>query len=178
MTIRSWILEQLQKDVDFDRRRITVEPVGEHGVRAVRPGRRDAVGYCVEPDRVNPFTVHALKGAVSELPATGMVVVTRRVVDPEVYQCAPDLGVCVDTFGGFTRAIHGFDDISEYVHPEESYFRRRMSFTRAVTSVIRRGHRAWELRRVNGLRPLTVVSHERYELTDDEFAALDRKSVV
>jgi hypothetical protein len=173
MTIRKWVLNQLNENIrGLYRRGVRVEAVGEHGVKVLRQGRPDAVGYCVEPDSVDPFTVQALEDAMNELPQTGMVIVTRRIVDPDVYQRAPVLGVCVDTFGGFIRAMDDFDDISEYVHPEESYFRRRLSFTRAVTSLTRRGHRAWELQRINQLRPLTVVTHDRYELTDDGFAEI------
>ncbi|MGW7595146.1 hypothetical protein, partial [Streptomyces rubiginosohelvolus] len=114
-----------------------------------------------------------------------MVIMTRRPVDPDVHSRALERGVCVDTFGGFNRAITYFDDISDYVHPEEEYFRKRMAFTRAVVSVIRRGHRAWELQRKNGLRSLTVVTHDRYELTDegfckilDEYPSLDIDALV
>lgn len=166
MSIRAWAMEQLREDSRM------VEAVGEHGVKVLRPGRPDAVAYCVEPDSVNPFTVDALQDVVDELPQAGMVIVTRRVVDPEVYDRAHELDVGVDTFGGFVRAVGGFDDISQYVHPEEEYIRGRMAATRAVTSVTRRGHRAWELERVNGLRPLMIVTHDRYELTDDGFTEI------
>lgn len=176
MTIRSWVLEQLHKYIrDNSRTGVTVEPLGDHGVKARRPGRPDAVGYCVEPDRVNPFTVRMLEDATNELPQAGMIIVTRRPIAPDVHQRAIELGVCIDTFGGFARAIGQFDDVSQYVHPEETYFRKRMAFTRAVISIVRRGHRAWELHRINQLRPLTVVTHERYELTDDEFAGILEK---
>lgn len=166
MSIRAWVMEQLRKDSQV------VEAAGEHGVKVLRPRRPDAVAYCVELDSANPFTVGALQDAVDELPQAGMVIVTRRVVDPEVYDRARELEVCVDTFGGFGRAVSGFDDISQYVHPEEMYIRSRMAATRAVTSVIRRGHRAWELGRINGLRPLMIVTHDRYELTDDGFTEI------
>jgi hypothetical protein len=166
MSIRAWVIGQLHK------RSRVVEAVGEHGVKVVRLGRPDAVAYCVEPDSVNPFTVDALDDAVKELPQTGMVIVTRRGVDPEVYDRARKLEVCVDTFGGFDRAIGEFDDISKYVHSEEIYIRKRMAATRVVTSVTRRGHRAWELTRINKLRPLTIVTHDRYELTDDGFTEI------
>jgi hypothetical protein len=101
-----------------------------------------------------------------------MVIVTRRVVEPDVHERARELEICVDTFGGFNRALGEFDDISQYVHPEETYIRTRLAATRVVTSVIRRGHRAWELERVNGLRPLMIVTHDRYELTDDGFTEI------
>lgn len=47
-----------------------------------------------------------------------------------------------------------------------------MAATRAVTLVNRRGHRVWELERINGLRPLMIVTHDRYELTDDGFTEI------
>ncbi|GLY80595.1 hypothetical protein [Actinoallomurus iriomotensis] len=163
MSIRSWVMTQLRKDSRI------VEGIGEHGVKVLRPNQPAAVAFCVEPDSVNPFTTKALREAVEELPEAGMVIVTRRVVDPDVYDHVRELGVCVDTFGGFTRALWQFDDISEYVHPEEIYIQQRMAATGAVASVTRRGHRAWELERIAGLRSLTIVSHDRYELTDDGF---------
>lgn len=166
MSIRDWVVEQLRKDGR------AAEAVGEHGVKVLRQGRPDAVAFCVEPDSVTPFTVGALQDAVHELPGAGMVIVTRRVVDPEVYDRAGELQVCVDTFGGFGRALEEFDDISQYIHPEERYIRKRMAATRAVTSVTRRGHRAWELERIKGLRPLMIVTHDRYELTNDGFAEI------
>lgn len=166
MIIRDWVVVQLRKDARV------VEAVGAHGVKVLRPGRPDAVGYCVEPDSVNPFTADALQDAVNELPDVGMVIVTRRLVDPDVYERARELKICVDTFGGFTSALDDLDDISEYVHREEVYIRRRLLATRAVTSVIRRGHRAWELQRISGLRPLTIVTNDRYELTDYEFTTV------
>ncbi|MEU1130830.1 hypothetical protein ABZ383_13375 [Streptomyces sp. NPDC005900] len=165
MSIRSWVVKQLK---DSGR---TVQAVGDCGVRVVRAGRPDATGYCVEPDSL-PFTVLMLEEALGNLPEVGMVIVTRRPVDPDVHSRALELGVCVDTFGGFNRAITFLDDISDYVHPEESYFRKRMFSTRAVISVSRRGHRAWELQRTNGLRSLTVVTHDRYELTDEGFSGI------
>ncbi|MGC5034556.1 hypothetical protein ACPXCS_03915 [Streptomyces sp. DT190] len=149
----------------------TVQAVGECGVRVARIGRLDATGYCVEPDSL-PFTVAMLEEALGDLPEAGMVIVTRRPVEPDVHSRALELGVCVDTFGGFNRAITFFDDISDYVHPEEAYFRKRMVSTRAVVAVSRRGHRAWELQRINGLRSLIVVTHDRYELTDEGFSGI------
>ncbi|WP_416873610.1 hypothetical protein [Kitasatospora sp. SC0581] len=169
MSIRSWVIKQLQKE--FHSSHSSIQSIGENGVRVTRLGRPDATGYCVEPDG-SPFTAPMLDEAIAELPEVGMVIVTRRVVDADVYSRALELGVCVETFGGFSRAVTFLDDISSYMHPEEEYFRRRISRTRIVSSVSRRGHRAWELQRINGLRPLTVVTHDRYELTDEGFAGV------
>lgn len=165
MSIRSWVVKQLKESGR------TVQAVGDCGVRVARDGWPDATGYCVEPDSM-PFTVPMLEEALGNLPEVDMVIVTRRPVDPDVHSRALERGVCVDTFGGFNRAIIFFEDLSDYVHPEESYLRKRMFSTRVVLSVTRRGHRAWELRRKNGLRPLTIVTHDRYELTDEGFSGI------
>lgn len=165
MSVRSWIIKQLAESGE------TVRTVGDCGLVVTRVGRSEATGYVVEPDRL-PFTVSMLELAIEDLPEVGMVIVTRRPVEPDVHSRALELGVCVDTFGGFNRAITFLDDISDYVHPEEVYFRKRMSYTRVVSSVTRRGHRAWELSRTNGLRALTVVTHDRYELTDEGFSGI------
>jgi hypothetical protein len=166
MSIRNWVMVKLREVSQV------VEAVGEHGVKVLRQSQPDAVAYCVEPNSVNPFTVDALQDAIDELPQVGMVIVTRRVVDPDVYDRACELEVCVDSFDGFTRALEEFDDISQYVHPQERYIQRRMAITRAVTSMTRRGYFAWELKRINGLRPLTIATHHRYELTDDGFTEI------
>jgi hypothetical protein len=173
MPIRDWIVRQIRNQTPFAREsRLVVETYGSRGVKVLRPDRPAAIGYCVEPNSVNPFTTDDLNDAVAELPQAGMVIVTRRLVDPDVYQRAIELQVCVDTFGGFMRAVDTFDDISQYVHPEEEYVRRRMAATRAVTAVVRRGHRGWTLTRTDGLRALTIVTVDRYELTDEQFAAV------
>lgn len=176
MTIRDWVLEKLGESTDFSGiSKISAEILGENGVKVQRNGRPDAVAYCAEPDSSKPFSIEDLNNALIELPQTQMIIVTRRSVAPGVYARAGEVGVCVDTFGGFTTALLRFDDISQYVHSEETYVRKRLARTRVVTSVTRVGHRAWFLTRRNGLRPLTIVTLDRYELTDDGFgAAVDK----
>lgn len=166
MSIRSWILNRLTEDS------MRAESVGLQGVRVLRPGQPDAVGYCVEPSAQREFTVAELELAVKDVPQLGMIIITRRAVAPDVYERANELGVSVDTFGGFVRAITFFDDVSQYVHPEENYFKNRIFATRVVSRVDRRGHRAWDIERSRGLRPLTVITHEPYELTDDDLTTL------
>ncbi|WP_086664256.1 hypothetical protein [Lentzea kentuckyensis] len=163
MSIRDWMIGKLREDSK------PAEPLGEHGLLVRRPGRSDAIGYCVEPDSQTPFTVEALHAAVDELPDTRMVIITRRLVDPDVYEEARELGVVVDTFGAFRRAVDDFDDISTYTHRDEDYLHRRLYATRAVTQLKRCGQRAWQIIRTAPLRPLTIVIHDRYELTDEDF---------
>lgn len=153
----------------------TVAPIGRHGVRVLRPGRPDAVGYCVVPDPENPFAADDLDDAIGEVPDVGMVIVTRRLVDPDVYDRARAHSVCVDTFGGFVSALSGCEDVATYIHREEIYLRDRLAATRAVTATIKCGHRAWRIARTGGLRPLVIAAHDRYELTDDGFGDVLRQ---
>lgn len=174
MTIRDWIVKQLREQDDFGgRSKIkSVEALGAHGLKVERAGLANAFAFCVEQGAGTSFSVEELDDALRELPAAQMVVVTRRGVAPGVYARAAELGVCVDTFGGFGRALQDFDDISKYIHPEEKYIRRRLAATRVVTSVDRIGHRAWQLTRNGDLRPLSIVTIDKYELTDEEFGAV------
>ncbi|CAM3927318.1 hypothetical protein KIPE111705_31870 [Kibdelosporangium persicum] len=178
MGIQRWIVEQLHKRFNFDqvdfgtKTPYAVKTIGDYGVEITRPGKSPAVAYCVEPDNFNSFTVQMFQDAIDTLPQTGMLIVTRRAIDPDVLDYARHVDVCVETFGGFVNAIYSLDDISQYVDPEEVYVRRRLRGTRAVTSIARRGLRALELQRIKNLRPLMIVFNNRYELTDDEFAEM------
>ncbi|MCV7229088.1 hypothetical protein [Mycolicibacterium komossense] len=174
MTIRDWIVTQLREQDDFSgKSKISnVEAIGAHGVKVERSGYPDAYAYCVEQGAGTPFSVEDLEAALEELPEAQMVIVTRRSVSPDVYSRSAELGLSVDTFGGFGRALQDFDNISQYVHPEEKYIRRRLAATRVVTSVDRVGHRAWLLTRNVGLRPLSIVTVDRYEMTDEQFGAV------
>lgn len=168
MTVRDWVINEFRNDGRV------IEPIGDHGVVVPRAGQSDAVAYCCEYSTV---TASVVAQALWELPESQMVMVflTRQLVDPDAYDLARERGVCLDTFGGFTTAVEDLDDISRYQHREERYLRRRMASTRAITAVIRQGHRAWLLERAHGLRPLTIITDDHYELTDLEFTrAMDQ----
>ncbi|OBI92887.1 hypothetical protein [Mycobacterium asiaticum] len=169
MSIRDWVVDKLREGHFDNRQPMTVEALGQLGVKVTRPGRPDAIGYCAEPDSENPLTAGAVRQAATDLPDLGMVIVIRRLVDPEVYDVARTLGIAVETFPDFVKAIDRDDDIAQYVSAEERYLRRRLTATGFVVSISRCGHRAWEVVRRSGLRSLKIVTHDRYELTDDDF---------
>ncbi|WP_149444930.1 hypothetical protein [Mycolicibacterium sp. P9-22] len=175
MTIRDWIIKQLRDQFKSGiNSGVKVNQIDTNGIKVERPGRPDAVAFCVEQDSGRSFSVHDLEEALRELPQAGMVIITRRSIAPGVHSRSDELGVSIDTFGGFARALGQFDDISQYVHPEETYVRKRLRSTGVVTSIERIGHRAWLLSRTQGLRQLIIVTVDKYELTDDEFSkALD-----
>ena len=171
MTVRDWVISEFRNDGRV------IAPVGEHGVVVSRAGRPDAVAYCCDYATTTTVSAQTVTHALHELPDTKMIIVflSRQLVDPDAYDLALDCGVCLDTFGGFTTAVRDYDDISRFQHREEKYLRRRIGATGAVTAVLRKGHRAWRLERVNGLRPLTIITDDKYETTDHEVVrALDR----
>lgn len=159
MSIRDWALDMLKKDS------FVANPISDHGVCVTRNGRSSAIAFCA-PSSNTPFTLEDLGHALAELPEAGMIVITRRTVDPTVFRCAKELHVSIDTFGAFRRALEDCDDIALYEHPEVQYFERRVYATQAVSSLVRLGHRAWEIGRLNPLRSLTIATHEAYELTN------------
>jgi hypothetical protein len=176
MTARDWVIAQLQKDSDFiwDRGNIRrIEPVGDHGLIVTRAGRPAAVAFCCEPSSTPTVTASVVAQALNDLRGARMVVVflSRQLVDPEAYDLARQRGITIETFGGLTSAIMDWDDIAEYQHREEEYLRRRLTRASGVTSVIRKGHRAWLLERPTGLRPLTIITNDVYEVTDLGFTA-------
>ncbi|MFE5501346.1 hypothetical protein ACFQ73_02190 [Amycolatopsis japonica] len=171
MTARDWVISEYRKDGRV------ITPLGDHGIVVSRKGRPDAVAYCCEYATTTTVTAQVVARALLELPTTKMIMVflSRQLVTPDAYDLARERGVCIDTFGGFTTAVDDYDDISRYQHREEQYLRRRMAATRAVSTMLRKGHRAWWLERVNGLRPLTIITDDKYETTDLEVtAALDQ----
>jgi hypothetical protein len=162
------MIRELRKDG------LTVAPVSDHGVVVTRPGRPDAVAYCCEFTTTATVTAQTVADALHELPDAKMIIVfpSRQLVDPEAYDLARECGVCLDTFGGFSTAINDYDDIACYQHREEKYLRGScFTRTRGVASVLRKGHRAWLLERTNGLRPLTVVTNDQYEITAHQLVA-------
>lgn len=122
MSIWAWVMEQLRKDSQVVKDSRMVEAVGEHGVKVLRMGRPDGCVLRGAGQR-EPGRRRRPAGRDRRAAQAGMVIVTRRVVDPEVYDRARELDVGVDTFGGFVRAVGGFDDIPfrptrRGVHPE------------------------------------------------------------
>lgn len=163
MNIRDWAVNALRKDS------FAARTASEHGVCVTRDGRPDAIAFCAPPGEA-PFNVEDLHHALDEVPGAGMIVITRRTVDPAVYQRAKDLHVSIDTFGAYRRAVEDYDDIALYEHPEVRYFERRVYATQVVSSMVRLGHRAWCIERLNSLPRLTIATHEAYELTNAAFA--------
>ena len=93
-----------------------------------------------------------------------MVVPTR--ITHAAYERAEERGVCVAGFGELLDALSLDDDISQHIDSRESYERRRLVRNKAVTSLKRKGHHAYEVRRKR-LRPLVIITTDEYEFTVD-----------
>lgn len=161
MTIQTWCLKKLNEGGQF-----SASASGCHGIVVKRPREPSVVAYCLDSSD-EPFTSDDLDAALDELPDIQALVVVNRPLDAGVFENARTRELLVATFGHFERAL-AQTDITEFVHPEEQYLRKRLGQRREVTRVTRIGMRAWRIDRRKGLRPLTIVTHDRYEFTDDE----------
>lgn len=165
MSSRDWVVEQLRKD------KHVVAPVGANGLIVSRPRRPDAVAYCCERSMIKIVTTEVVSQALHELPHTRMIVAFRngQQIHTDTYEFASACGVAIGTLGNLNGALRTCDDIGTYQDREEAYVRRRMTSSRAVTHVLRKGHSAWVLERPGRLRSLTILTSDAYEVTDLEF---------
>lgn len=168
MTARDWAVSRLHDASQ------PAAALGTNGIYVPRQGRPDALGYCAEPNIMDPFTTDHFTQALTDIPDARMIIVfpRRHVITTEVYELARKHQICIDTFGAFHSAVIALDDISDYEHEDTRYIRRRLFATRTVTAIKRIGHRAWQIERTQPLRPLTIATHDRYEMTDEEFVGV------
>lgn len=165
MNSRDWIVEQLRKD------KRVVTPIGINGLSVSRPGRPDAVAYCCERSTITIVTNDTVRRALHELSQTRMIVIfpSSQEIHPDTYEFVRDRRLAIGTLGGLNGALYECNDIGTYQHGEEKYVRNRLNNSRSVTRVLRKGHRAWVLERSGGLRSLTIITNEEYEVTDFDF---------
>lgn len=172
---RSWIIQRLKEEFEEWRAEadFMIGLIGTQGLRVVRHGRPDAVIYCAGIDQSEIFTVGDLDRAHSEFPYVQFVVVVPQRVEHAVYERAESLGICVDGFMQLTSAIRYDDDVSRHQSGEQAYFLSRLRAHKSISSVRRRGFKAYEIERPN-LPALTIVTIDRYELTaDDVYSVLE-----
>ncbi|KFU75414.1 hypothetical protein SAMN04489729_6992 [Amycolatopsis lurida] len=171
MNSRDWVVQKLRDD------KRVVTPVSDHGLVVTRPGRPNAVAYCCDRSTIRDIDANVVFRVLHELPQTQMIItfLSSQLSYPDAYDLTSKRGIYIGTFGDLNGALHDRDDIGTYQHREEKYLRTRMSTSRAVTRVLRKGHRAWLLQRLGRLRPLTIITSDEYEVTDRDFTtALDQ----
>lgn len=159
-SLRDWVVRKLEPNY-------SVDIIGAHGLVVTRPGHPVANVFCAESNLQVPFGLDDLQQACSEVDPLDFVVIVNRLVEPAVYGAADEIGLCVETFGELRKALEQEPYIAAYRSKEHKYFRQRVIRSPFVESIQRRGARAFEVRRNNGLRSLTVVTIPDYELTSD-----------
>ncbi|WP_369134241.1 hypothetical protein [Modestobacter sp. I12A-02662] len=158
--IQSWIAGKLD-----DKYNVYLQ--GEQGLRIERPGAPTAHVYCIEPDEAALFDVEDLEAALTEMPQADFFVIVRRAVAHQAYERAEQLGVCLDTFGELQSALFSDYDIRSHRSKNNAYLQNRLRRSKYVESITRRGGAAYEITRVDSLRPLIIVTIDHYELTAD-----------
>lgn len=159
-SIRNWVVGRLQKNY-------AISLVGDSGLRIERPNKPEAFVFCVEPNSRDSFTLEDFEQVMKAMTELDFVVIIRRQVAHEVYERASDIGLCVDTFGELERALADELHIAGHIDKDQKYFRRRVQFNPAVKHIRRRGARAFEISRRDGMAPVVVVTNPDYELTSD-----------
>lgn len=168
MTLRDWTSGRLA--VDQDGRGTGVQdviPVGAHGLKATRTGRPAAFVYCPEAGG-EPFTPDDLDAARREMGELEFVVVTKRPIANATYARADDLGVVVGGLGALHSALRDRDDVGAYKSKNHEFVQSRLSAHRHVATWQRVGYDAYAIERPSGLRPLTIVTLNPYEVTQEE----------
>jgi hypothetical protein len=168
MTLRDWTSGRLA--VDQEGRGTGVQdviPVGAHGLKATRTGRPPAYVYCPEAGE-EPFTPDDLDAARREMGGLEFVVVTKRPIANATYARADDLGVFVGGLGALHSALRGRDDVGTYKSKNHEFVQSRLSAHRHVATWQRVAYDAYALERPNGLRTLTIVTLNPYEVTQEE----------
>jgi hypothetical protein len=98
-----------------------------------------------------------------------IVFLSSQEIHPDTYEFVREHRLAIGTLGDLHGALHACNDIGTYQHGEEKYVRSRMGNSPSVTRVLRKGHSAWMLERSGGLRSLTIITNDSYEVTDLEF---------
>lgn len=165
MTMRNWAFGKLRES-GFD---VTARRVDS--IEVARDRMPSVTATFVEPGR-DLFRVEDLLTILDRPLSPDAVVITRRAVEYGVVEAAAERGVLLESFGGLVRALQEEADLTDYQHRDERYLRQRIGRHYAVTDVTRIGLKAWRVTRGRLLEPLNIVTHDRYEFTDDELLGL------
>lgn len=101
------------------------------------------------------------------MPDCEFVLLIRTIADSEVYARMRSYGLYVGRLGELESVLGAGIDPARYEGREEAYLLRRLKPNPYVENVERCGQVAFHVIRRRGLRPLTIVTFEAYELTAD-----------
>ncbi|MFC4859203.1 hypothetical protein [Actinophytocola glycyrrhizae] len=163
--VRGWIEKKLQENGYTSTR---LPPFQLAIERTSRPGARV---LCIGLEEGEAFDAQDVDVAIEEVAGTGFVVVVPTRITHAAYERAEDLGICVTGFGELVDALDHDEDIAQHIDSQERYERRRLTRHKAVKSLKRKGHHAYEILR-DKFRPLTIITINEYEFTADRMYIL------
>ena len=171
MNSRDWVVQQIRTDPQRSIDKRVVAPIGDNGLVVTRPGRPDAVAYCCERSTIEVITTAVVVRALHELPQTQMIIIfpSSQDIHAGTYEFVRERRLAIGSLNDLNSALHECNDIGTYEEREAKYVRNRITRPPAVTRVLRKGHNLWVLKRSGGLRSLTIVTSEAYEVTDHAF---------
>ncbi|MDT7716177.1 MAG: hypothetical protein QOH09_2169 [Pseudonocardiales bacterium] len=101
----------------------------------------------------------------------GFVVVVPTRITHAAYKRAEEHSICVTGFGELLDALKCDENVAQHIDSQEQYERRRLTHNKAVKSLKRKGHHAYEIRR-DKLRSLTIITTNDFEFTADQLYIL------
>lgn len=158
--VRGWIEEKLREN-GFSSSRLP-----NRQLVITRDSHADARVLCVGLAKGEFFDADDFIAAVEEAPSIEFVVVVPTHITNAAYALTEELGICVAGFGELTNALRNDDRIAEHIDSQEQFERRRLKYNKAVNSIKRKGHHAYEIQRKEH-RSLTIITTNVYEFTAD-----------
>ncbi len=163
--VRGWIEKKLQEQGYSSMRLPSFQLEIE---RAPRP---DARVLCIGLKDGETFDAENVDASIETASGTGSFVVVPTRITHAAYERAEERGICVAGFGELLDALKHDENIAQHIDSQEQYERRRLTHSKAVKSLKRKGHHAYEIRR-DKLRPLTIITTNNYEFTADQLYTL------
>jgi hypothetical protein len=168
MTIRGWVMARLAEEKIAEARDWELRPVEANGIRIDESGRTTVWCYCVQPSESESFSVDHFKSALSEMPTTQFIVVTRRQVEHDVYTVADLTPVGIDGVRLLMNTLLERGDPRLALSSARAYVARRLETSRAVKTWKRIGQDAYEVVCANSGRVVRFAAVRTYEATADE----------
>ena len=163
--VRGWIEKKLREN-GFSATRLN-----HLQLEIARDPYPDARVLCIGLEAGETFGAEDIDAAIENVPGTGFIVVVPTRIAHAAYERAEERRICVAGFGELLDALRGDEDIVQHIDSQEEYERRRLIHNRAVKSLKRKGHHAYEVQRKE-LRPLTIATTNDYEFTADRLYSL------
>lgn len=170
--VRGWIEQKLQEH-DYSSTRLP-----SFQLEIERSSRPAARVLCIGLEPGEMFDAEDVDSSIEKGAGTGFFVVVPTRITDAAYERAEEHGICVTGFGELLNALEHEENIAQHIDSQEQYERCRLTHNKAVKSLKRKGHHAYEIRR-DKLRSLTIITTNDYEFTADQlYTLLERYQTI